>query len=43
MERSRGPGVWFVHMSSDKGPFEVRSGKSLFDYYAARSDSNIEQ
>jgi hypothetical protein len=35
--------VIIVHMSSDKGPFEVRSGKSLFDYYAARSDSNIEQ
>lgn len=34
--------VIIVHMSSDKGSFEVRSGKSLFDYYAARSDSNIE-
>jgi hypothetical protein len=35
--------VIIVHLSSDKGPFEVRSGKSLFGYYAARSDSNIEQ
>ncbi len=33
--------VIIVHMESDKGPFEVRSGKSLLDYYAARSDSNI--
>ncbi len=30
-----------VHLRSDKGPFELRSGKSLFDYYAARSDDNI--
>jgi hypothetical protein len=33
--------VIIVHMSSEKGSFEVRSGKSLFDYYGARSDSNI--
>jgi hypothetical protein len=33
--------VIIVHMRSDKGAFELRSGKSLFDYYAARSDDNI--
>ena len=33
--------VIIVRMSSQKGSFEVRSGKSLFEYYAARSDSNI--
>ena len=33
--------VIIVRMSSDKGPFEVRSGKSLFEYYRARSDRNI--
>ncbi len=30
-----------VHMSSPMGPFEVRSGSSLLDYYRARSNSNI--
>lgn len=30
-----------VRLSSAKGPFEVRSGKSLLAYYRARSDSNI--
>jgi hypothetical protein len=34
--------VIIVKMSSEKGPFEVRSGKSLLDYYRARSGSNIE-
>ena len=33
--------VIIVHMSSAKGPFEVRSGESLLAYYRARSDSNI--
>jgi len=33
--------VIIVHMSSAKGPFEVRSGKSLLDYYRARDNSNI--
>jgi hypothetical protein len=30
-----------VHLKSDKGEFELRSGQSLFDYYAARSKNNI--
>ena len=34
--------VIIVHLSSGKGPFEVRSGTSLLEYYRARSDSNIE-
>ncbi len=33
--------VIIVHMRSEKGAFELRSGKSLFEYYAARSDDNI--
>ncbi|MGI9260611.1 MAG: VOC family protein [Woeseiaceae bacterium] len=33
--------VIIVHMRSDKGAFELRSGNSLFDYYAARSGDNI--
>lgn len=33
--------VIIVHMRSEKGAFELRSGKSLFDYYAARSGDNI--
>jgi hypothetical protein len=33
--------VIIVHMSSEKNAFEVRSGKSLLEYYRARSDSNI--
>ena len=30
-----------VRMRGEQGAFEVRSGSSLFDYYAARSGSNI--
>lgn len=33
--------VIIVRLSSAKGPFEVRSGRSLLEYYRARSDSNI--
>jgi hypothetical protein len=33
--------VIIVHMRSAKGQFEVRSGKSLLEYYRARSNSNI--
>ncbi len=33
--------VIIVHMSSDKGRFDVRSGESLLEYYRARSDNNI--
>jgi hypothetical protein len=31
-----------VHMRSEEGRFEVTSGRSLFEYYRARSDSNIQ-
>ena len=34
--------VIIVHMSSARGSFEVRSGRSLLEYYRGRSDSNIE-
>jgi hypothetical protein len=34
--------VIIVHMSSTKGSFEVRSGKSLLEYYRARDNGNIE-
>jgi hypothetical protein len=33
--------VIIVHMRSAKGSFEVTSGKSLLEYYRARSNSNI--
>lgn len=39
--QAREPAI-IVKMSSNKGSFEVRSGKSLIEYYRARSDSNIE-
>lgn len=32
--------VIIIHMRSDKGTFELRSGQSLFKYYAAPSDDN---
>jgi hypothetical protein len=33
--------VIIVRMRSEKGTFELRSGRSLFEYYAARSGDNI--
>ena len=33
--------VIIIQLRSDKGTFELRSGKSLLEYYAARSDDNI--
>ena len=33
--------VIIVHLKSAKGEFELRSGKSLFDYYASRRQDNI--